>query len=280
MKCLVAASFILLLSLFTANALAQNAPPTGGAPPYGDYKEHLPGLEDPWYPRPKWGFNPRRFGPAPEPSILMKGLLAPSANDRTETAQFVRRFDTGLIKLLPREVFDWRTYNTKKQINVRGGGAYFSFFYRSHEYGYGSDLELDHNLLSVGFAGADYGFLTNLGDVSLNNLPDDDPRVAFMKSYQTARNDPDARCEFKRFSAGVEIDGAMYKRSLPVEVNSTYLLRSITYGRSDLLVAFRVTRQAPDGSVILAWRILQEFRRPGFEKVLYVNQPDNKCPIK
>ena len=278
MKYFAAACFILLLSLFTANALAQNEPPPFGAPPFGDYKYHLPGLDDPTWPK-RRTYDPRTFGPAPEPSILMKGLLAPSREDRAAMGQFMRRFNTGLIKLLPREVFDWRTYHTKKLIKIRGGGAYYSFFYRSHEYGYGSDIELDHGMLSVGFAGADYGFLTNLGDVSLNELSRDDSRLRFAVSYQSARNDPDARCEYKRFLEGVTVEGALYKRSLPATVNSTYLLRSINYGRSDLLIAFRVTRQADDGSVILAWRLLEEFRKPGFERVLYVNQPD-KCPIK
>ncbi len=279
MKLFAAASFILLLSFFAADTLAQNEPPPGGAPPYGDYKNHLPGLDDPPWAR-RSIYNPRTVGPAREPAIVKKGLLAPSVEDRAATVQFMRRFDAGLVKLLPREVFDWQTYHTKKVINTRGGGAYYSFFYRTHEYGYGSDIQLDHNMFSVGFAGADYGFLTNLGDVSLNNLPPDEPQFTFMEKYQPARNDPAARCEFKRFGEGISVDGSLYKRSLPVQVNSTYLLRSINYGRSDLLVAFRVTRQADDGSVILAWRLLEEYRKPGFEKVLYANQPDIKCPIK
>lgn len=277
-RCLWLALVVPLGLTFFGPVMGQSEPPPQGPPPYGDYRNHLPGLEDPKYSRPR--FEPTKFGPVQEPSIIKKGLLAPSADDRNATAQFMRSFDTGLIKLLPREVFDWRTYHTKKQIKIHGGGAYFSFFYRSHEAGYGSDIELERNLLSVGFAGFDYGFLTNLGDVSLNNISLDDPRVSFSKSYSAARNNPDARCEFKRFRQGVEVEGSWYKSALPVQVNSTYLLRSITYGRSDLLVAFRVTRQAPDGSVILAWRLLQQYGKPSFERVLYVNQPENKCPIK
>ena len=277
-RCLWLVLLVALSLMSISRVMGQTEPPPPGAPPYGDYKDHLPGLDDPKYSRPR--FDPWTFGPSPEPSIIKKGLLAPSIDDRTATAQFMRRFDTGLIKLLPREVFDWRTYHTKKRINIHGGGAYFSFLYKSHEARYGSDIELEYGMLSVGFAGADYGFLTNLGDLSLNDIPVDDHRLTFVENYEAARNDPEVRCEFKRFAEGLNVDGALYKRTLPVQVNSTYLLRSITYGRSDLLVAFRVTRQAPDGSVILAWRILKTHRKPGFEQVLYVKQPEYKCPIK
>jgi hypothetical protein len=278
MKCFAAASFLLLLSLFNTNALAQNAPPTGGTLPYGDYNYHLPGLEDPLWAR--RSYYPKPYGPAKEPAIVKKGLLAPSVEDRAASAQFMRSFGAGLVKLLPRELFDWQTYPTKKVINIRGGGAYYSFFYRSHEYGFGSDIELDHNLFSVGFAGADYGFLTNLGDVPLNEISQNDARASFIANYRAARNEPDARCEYKRFLRGDTVGGSAYQRALPVQVNSTYLLRSINYGRSDVLVAFRVIGKASDGSVTLAWHLLEEYPRPRFERVIYVNQPDNKCPIK
>lgn len=227
-------------------------------------------------------FTLRRFGPTREDRVLKKGLLAPSVQDRAEHAIFLKQSDTGLIKLLPREVYDWRTYQTKKRLDVRGGGAYYSFFYLSHEYGYGSDVELDHNMLTVGFAGVDYGAMVNLGDVPLDDLSATDSRAAFLSAYRPARNEPDARCEFKRFRKGVTVNGLLHKRSLPVQVGSTYLLRSMSYGRSDLLVAFRVVRQDPDNSTIIAWKLLKKFRRPGFDRVLYVDSANSvdKCPIK
>ena len=179
---------------------------------------------------------------------------------------------------MPRGVYDWRTYGTEKHLKLRGGGAYYSFFYLSHEYGYGSDIELDHNKFTVGFAGG-YGMLVRIGDVSLNDVSLESPSIDFIANYRPARTAPDLRCELKRFQGGVEVDGLVYRSSLPVEVNSTYLLRSISYGRSDLLVAYRVTRQDSDGSVILAWKLLNQYSKPGFDRVLYLNSPD-KCPIK
>jgi len=45
-------------------------------------------------------------------------------------------------------------------------------------------------------------------------------------------------------------------------VNTTYLLRSIDYGTSDVLVAFRVFRKDSDGGLIIAWKLLNKFPKP------------------
>ncbi|HEX7296826.1 MAG TPA: hypothetical protein VF251_13795, partial [Pyrinomonadaceae bacterium] len=123
------------------------------------------------------------FSVKSEARVLKKGLLAPSAQDRLDHENFLKQSKTGLIRLLPREVYDWRVYETPKQIEMRGGGAYFSFIHRTHEYGQGSDLELDHNQFSVGFAGADFGMLIRLGNVPLDSIAEDDPRFIYMSTY-------------------------------------------------------------------------------------------------
>ena len=73
--------------------------------------------------------------------------------------------------MLPREVYESEVYKkNRKTLTIRGGGAYYSFARLTHEYGYGSDLSLDSGYLSVGFAGADYGMMIDLGDVSLDEI--------------------------------------------------------------------------------------------------------------
>jgi len=197
-----------------------------------------------------------------EPRVLKEGLLAPSPQDRLDHEDFLKQSKTGLIRLLPREVYDWRTYKTPNQIEMRGGGAYFSFSNRSHTYGYGSDLELDHNRFTVGFAGADYGMLIRLGDVPLDSIAEDDPRFIYMANYKPAHREPEARQEFVDFRTGREVDGFIYRRTVPARAQSTYLLRSINYGAGDVLVAFRVTRFDGDRSAIIAWKLLKSYSTP------------------
>jgi hypothetical protein len=273
----VTLGILLAATLSSASVCAQSPMP---APPFGP--THIGGEERPDAPTNQdfrrlaaqrlW----RPFGPVPEKPVLTKGLLAPSVQDRADNEAFLKQKDTGLIKLLPRTI-DPQADRKTKSVKIPGGGAYYSFVGLAHDYTFGSDLQLDQNTLSVSSAGPIYGMLTDLGDVSLADLSADDARAAFMVTYKPARNEADFRCETQRFRDGVTMNGSLYNLSLPVKVNSTYLLRSINFYRSDLLVGFRVTRQESDGSITILWRLLKQYGRPTFERVVYVN-PVDKCP--
>jgi hypothetical protein len=197
-----------------------------------------------------------------EDRVLKKGRLAPTENDRNLFSDLLRSRNTGLIRLMPREVYDSETYHTKRQINIRGGGAYYSFANLTHVYGYGNDLALERNILSVGFAGADYGMLTNLGDRRLEDITLNDLPARFMAQYAPPKPERAARSEFRRFQTGVTIDGVLYRSRLPVQARTTYLLRSIVYRTSDIFVAFRVVREDTDGSLIIAWKQLKKYPEP------------------
>ena len=203
-----------------------------------------------------------------EDRVLQKGLLAPSANDREAAKGFLRESNTGLIRLLPRELYDSGTYHVEKKLNIRGGGAYYSFAHLTHAYGYGSDIELDHNKLSVGFAGADYGMLTNIGDVPLEQITLADTRAKDIAAYRPSGSELKARTDSRRLSSreGMTFDGFRYRNRAPVQENSTYLLRSIGYRTSDVLVAFRLVRQDTDGSVIIAWKLLKRYHTPELKR--------------
>lgn len=191
---------------------------------------------------------------------LEKSFLSPSEEDQVQYASFLQAPNTGLIRLLPRQKFDSDVYKENaKSIALRGGGAFYSFSRLTHEYGGGSDLALDQGLFWVGFAGADYGFLTNLGDVPLESVNPETPAVAIFAAYKAAREEPLAKTEFRRFAAGAQLEGMPIKSRAPVRLNSTYLLRSINYLGSDVLVAFRVVRVDSDGSTIILWKLLQKY---------------------
>jgi hypothetical protein len=236
-------------------------------------------VRDPWKTTDQ-EWNRALTKPAPEDRVLKKGLLAPSVQDRTDHKAFLTQSNTGLIKLLPYERAN------ESLLKIRGGGAYYSFHHISHEYGRGSDIELVRPLiimsggavprgvlegrydsLSVGFAGADYGMMTILGNVPLSEINAKDPRARFLAEYEPPRSDPEARCERRRFVVGERIDGLVYRNRLPVQVGATYLLRSINYDESDVLVAFQVARRDNDGSVIIAWKLLKEFTPRKLENV-------------
>ena len=53
---------------------------------------------------------------------------------------------------------------------------------------------------------------------------------------------------------------------MPIEAGATYVLRSINYSYSDVLVAFKIVRQDIDGSLIIAWKLLNKFPKPACRK--------------
>ena len=173
-----------------------------------------------------------------ELTALENLLLSPSEEDKANHADFLSQPDTGLIRLLPREKYDSATYkNNKKGITLAGAGAYYSFARKTHEWGHGNDIGLDHGKLDT--AGY-YGMLNLIGDVPLESVNLETPAaqaLAMPLSTESARN----------------------RSLLPLKSNSTYLLRSVDDTRYDVLVAFRVVRIDTDGSAIILWKLLKSF---------------------
>ena len=71
-----------------------------------------------------------------ELGALETKFLAPSEEDVATYGEFLQQADTGLARLLPRETYD------NKSLTTRGGGAYYSFTRRTHEYGLGTQIAL------------------------------------------------------------------------------------------------------------------------------------------
>jgi hypothetical protein len=182
-------------------------------------------------------------------------FLAPSAEDRARFAEFLGQRDTGIARLMPREKY-------RDVLTIREGGAYYSFTKLSNSYDRDPQIGLEQEQFSTGFAGADFGFLLSLGDVPLESVALDRESTQYLAAFAPPNSEPEAREQQRRSAYGFAIGPSRYKGRLPVIVNGTYILRSISYERFDVLVAFRVVRQDTDGSVILLWKKLREFSTP------------------
>jgi hypothetical protein len=182
--------------------------------------------------------------------VLEKDIMMPDAKDSALAA----KLGVNAIRLLPREKYDGL-------LAIRGGGAYYSFFLKSQAYGHGSDIGLEQGTLSVGFGGYDYGFIYDLGEVALSGVGTDMREALFLITYKPPVNEPEIRSE-QRKSHEYNADGLIYKSHLPSIVGHTYFLRSISYHNSDLLVAFNIVRKDSDGSLIIFWKIIENFEKP------------------
>ena len=263
----------LLVSLSTAGAFAQpsNNPATGPA--------HIQVTQPDWSSDMARSTSSGQTHRSSEARVLKKGPLAPSDEDQTSYAAFLKQPHTGLIRMLPRQfnqsIKTPGTIELKESdggLKIRGGGAYYSFAFLTHEYGSGSDLELSTTSrflntsrlpawheFSVGFAGANYGMMTTVDDIPLESITVADQPALYLYAYHPPRTEPEARSEALAFRQGRLVKLQLYQSRLPIQLNTTYLLRSINYGVSDVVVAFRVVRQDPDSSVTIAWKLLKRF---------------------
>jgi hypothetical protein len=188
-----------------------------------------------------------------------KQFLSPAPEDRAAFKSFLQQPGSGIIRLLPRERFEGR-------LSMRGGGAYYSFTRLTHEYGRGSDLELLQGKLSVGFAGADFGLLALLGDVSLDDLTLEHPAVEYLLNFETPTKESEARTQARQVDIGLTVNEITYQSHVPARPDTTYILRSINYEGGDILVAFRVVRRDVDGSLVIVWKTLKKFPVPHLER--------------
>lgn len=159
-----------------------------------------------------------------------------------------------VFRLMPRERYDGK-------LIIQGGGAYYSFTTKSHDYQKIAQIELSQNNLSVGFAGADYGFIADLGEISLSDITKETDEVNFLANYKPPTNEPEIRIE-QRKAHNYEADSISYKSNVPAKVGHSYILRAISFSDADVLVAFKITRKDTDGSLIIFWKLLEKFEIP------------------
>jgi len=183
---------------------------------------------------------------------IEKIILQPDRQDLALAAQE----KVNVFRILPREKYD------KDIFKVRGGGAYYSFVNKSHSYDSTPQIELQQDKLSVAFYGANYGFIADLGETALADVSRENKYADFLISYKPKNLEPEAREEYKKIGKGFETNGLKFNKSLAAELGHTYILRAISYNEADTLVAFKIQRKDADGSLIIFWKLLENFEKP------------------
>ncbi len=185
---------------------------------------------------------------------LEKDVLLPDAKDLEKA----RKENFNVVRIMPRE-----KYNHK--LTVQGGGSYYSFTKNSHNYQDTAQLGLEQNNLIVGFAGADYGFIADLGETSLTDISKQTLEVSFLAGYKPPMYLSEIRIE-QRKTSNYKVNDITYKSHLPAIVGHAYVLRAITFDRADVLVALKIHRKDADGSLIVFWKMLEVFDVPTIKR--------------
>ena len=117
-----------------------------------------------------------------ELAALEKRILEPSEEDRATYADFLRQPDTGLMRILPRENYE--------RIRCQSGCAAAVLTTLSLNATTNtrttSDISLEQGQLRSGFAGANYGMLTTLGDIPLENVSLETGAAQILASHTPA----------------------------------------------------------------------------------------------
>ncbi len=197
---------------------------------------------------------------------LVQGTLAIPPPLAERYADVVKSPEAGITKLLS----DGSTLEKA----IRGGGTYWSFLRRDHEYGHGSDIQLQVSQFSTGFAGANYGYILRLGEIAIRQVLDTagptppswlEPgrREAwkYMWDYVPPREIKEIR-QHQTAARGLVKGNATLSETAPAIAEEAYLLRSIQIGDSDILVAFQVVDKYDDGSVVIVWKVVRIFDTP------------------
>jgi hypothetical protein len=196
--------------------------------------------------------------------MIEQSILAADKADM----DFAKSSGFGVFRILPRETYgnNWSS--------IRGGGAYYSFSKKSHNYDEAPQIELQLNSFSVGFSGADYGFISDLGETKLATVDNGFEAVRILSEYKPPSLESLARTE-RNNSSILQNSNVKFQRNLPAIVGHTYVLRAISFERADALVAFTIDRKDSDGSLIIFWKMIQQF-----EKTTLLRQSDNDLSEK
>ncbi len=197
--------------------------------------------------------------------MIVKDLLRPSQEDIDAAGAA----GLNVVRLLPREV-----YGGILPVPLQGG-AFYSFSNGSHDYGKISQIMFEQNRLGVGFAGADYGFIADLGNRPISRIDFETMEVGFLTTYKPPKLITDIRNEQGR-SHRYEAGPITYSSRMPANVGHTYALRAISFDRADILVLFTIIRKDEDGSLILLWKQLLEFEKPF---ILYAPDSEIKAVV-
>lgn len=182
--------------------------------------------------------------------LIENRILMPEETDKEAAA----KENAAVFRLLPRETYD------KGFFTVRGGGAYYSFFFKIHDWGHGSDIGLEQGYLETGFQGC--GFISDLGKVSLEKVNEEIPGVSGLLNYDVKKSGSCSKDYYSARQDGFKLNDNVFRTRLPAIVGHTYLVRSVSFDYYDILTVFQIWRKDTDGSLIIFWKEIEQFETP------------------
>lgn len=199
---------------------------------------------------------------------LQNRLLVPDTNAPEIRAALEREPGLQLARILPYGRLEGDIDG--RFLGIRGAGAYFSFVTRSNSYDRQPDIHFDGTCSTSSYGGT-AGFIVDIGEVALKDVPDSHARV--LATAGSTNLSPavwdllwmDAKTMGREFDHSIEdravdLDPNRFRFADAV-MNHTYLVRRILPGEHDMLAAFRILSKDEYGYTF-AWRLLYSWPVP------------------
>jgi hypothetical protein len=129
-----------------------------------------------------------------------------------------------------------------------------------------AEIRLANGRFYTGFTGDSLGVMVALGDVPLESVTPETYGVTGLTNIIPPGGYLEAMTLSRRNRSGFALERFRYGTWLPVAANTTYVLRSTSNKRADVLVGFRVTRVDGNGGVTLVWRKLKVYPKPSWKR--------------
>lgn len=246
---------------------AGNQPPLRGVPPGAYAIKKKNGSTD---------YMPLFFAVTVPLSPEDQARLTPAEGDFEKYKEFLKNSDAGLAKILPDPncssefVIDLNDSKCGAALSIPGRGAFFSFrVKRNFPLPY-ADIHFDDGAFKVG-GKSELGIISKLGDIKIENIELTTPGITPIHKFKPAKTEAEIRKQEEQVNKGFSAEGFTYSSKAAVELNQTYVVRTIAFRhyeqyfndrRIDILIVFRVVKRDADGALTILWRRLSKNSSP------------------
>jgi hypothetical protein len=234
-------------------------------------------------PRANKNDNPIIYANENELPAQEKLLIAVEDQVREKYSSFLKKPDTGIIKLLSYKenklaVNDVRTQSAFP--NIPGSGTYYSFVKRNHIADEWAQIRLYDGVFLPAYSemkrttvassggaaqtftytsGNEFAVFAEIGNTPLENVTLEHPAVNFLLEFVPPKDSFELANQRKILRTGIVKENLRFQGGALSKVDTTYAVRSINYKKTDAVYVFRVINQAADGGVLLLWQQVKAF---------------------
>lgn len=229
------------------------------------------------------GVNSRKRRSAiirPKLSDELKQQLKIDDNTKELYSSILNQENTGVFKLFPFKNCSVEKKKKKRfrcwqeNANIRGFANGFSFRQNEHSILAKSDISIKKDVLVTGKHSVQT-IITDLGDVSLDDLSKDSAGVSYLASFKPSVESKEMDKEYNMFLSGLVagtyanggiVNPHSFSKASKIIINHTYAIRSIAYRPEnsvalekdkDVIIVFRVIDNDAAGGVVILWKQLE-----------------------